>query len=68
MVLAGAETVHGKKQLMKSTEDRALLDLVIKNTYRTPMTQAMQGCCVSVLIQRRHLIYDTVSFRLTKYM
>ncbi len=44
---AGADkTVHGKKELLKSTEGRALLDLVIKNTYRTLMTRAMKGCYV----------------------
>jgi DUF2075 family protein len=44
---AGADkTVHGKKQLVKSVDGRALLDLVIKNTYRTLMTRAMKGCYV----------------------
>jgi DUF2075 family protein len=47
MARAGADkTVHGKKQLIKSSEGRALLDLVIKNTYRTLMTRAMKGCYV----------------------
>jgi DUF2075 family protein len=47
MKRAGADkTVHGKKQLVKSTNGRALLDLVIKNTYRTLMTRAMKGCYV----------------------
>jgi hypothetical protein len=68
MALAGTETVEGKKQLMKSTEGRALLDLVIKDTYRTGITRAMQGCCVSLLIQRRHLICATVLFNLAKDM
>jgi DUF2075 family protein len=44
---AGADkTVHGKKELLKSAEGCALLDLVIKNTYRTLMTRAMKGCYV----------------------
>jgi len=47
MARAGADkTVHGKKQLVKSANGRALLDLVIKNTYRTLMTRAMKGCYV----------------------
>ena len=47
MARAGADkTVHGKKELLKSAEGRALLDLVIKNTYRTLMTRAMKGCYV----------------------
>ncbi|RSK47475.1 DUF2075 domain-containing protein [Hymenobacter rigui] len=40
------KTVHGRKQLLKTAEGRALLDLVIKNTYRTLMTRAMKGCYV----------------------
>lgn len=47
MARVGADkTVHGKKQLIKSPEGRTLLDLVIKNTYRTLMTRAMKGCYV----------------------
>jgi|SRR6476661_134496 len=39
-------TVKGRNQLIKSAEGRALLDEVIKNTYRTLMTRAMKGCYV----------------------
>lgn len=39
-------TVKGRKRLMESAEGRELLDLVIKNTYRTLMTRAMKGCYV----------------------
>jgi DUF2075 family protein len=47
MARAGADkTVHGKKQLIKTASGQALLDLVIKNTYRTLMTRAMKGCYV----------------------
>jgi DUF2075 family protein len=40
--------VHGyKKQLLeKPAETIAMLDLVIKNTYRTLMTRGMKGCYV----------------------
>jgi len=42
------KSVHGyKKQLLeKPAETRAMLDLVIKNTYRTLMTRGMKGCYV----------------------
>ncbi len=42
------KSVHGyKKQLMeKPSETRIMLDLVIKNTYRTLMTRGMKGCYV----------------------
>jgi hypothetical protein len=42
------KSVHGyKKQLLENpAETRAMLDLVIKNTYRTLMTRGMKGCYV----------------------
>lgn len=42
------KSVHGyKKQLMeKPSKTRIMLDLVIKNTYRTLMTRGMKGCYV----------------------
>lgn len=42
------KSVHGyKKQLLeKPSETRVMLDLVIKNTYRTLMTRGMKGCYV----------------------
>ena len=42
------KSVHGyKKQLLEMpAETRAMLDLVIKNTYRTLMTRGMKGCYV----------------------
>lgn len=42
------KSVHGyKKQLLeKPAETIAMLDLVIKNTYRTLMTRGMKGCYV----------------------
>jgi len=39
-------TVKGRKKLLQTTDGPALLDLVIKNTYRTLMTRAMKGCYV----------------------
>lgn len=42
------KSVHGYKKLLleKPTETKAMLDLVIKNTYRTLMTRGMKGCYV----------------------
>lgn len=40
------KTVQKKKELIKTAEGRALLDEIIKNTYRTLMTRAMKGCYV----------------------
>jgi DUF2075 family protein len=39
-------TVKGRKRLLATADGRELLDLVIKNTYRTLLTRAMKGCYV----------------------
>lgn len=41
-------TVRGFKTLYKTepVEGPKLLDLIIKNTYRTLMTRGMRGCCI----------------------
>jgi DUF2075 family protein len=39
-------TVRGKGKLSKTADGQALLDAIIKNTYRTMMTRAMKGCYV----------------------
>ena len=42
------KSVMGYKKLMKEkpVETKQMLDLIIKNTYRTLMTRGMKGCYV----------------------
>ncbi|WP_222841387.1 DUF2075 domain-containing protein [Hymenobacter sp. BT188] len=59
------KTVHKKKELLKTVEGRAQLDLIIKNTYRTLMTRAMKGCYVyctdpTTAVYLRHRISNPV--------
>lgn len=40
------KTIRGYKSLLGTTRGAALVDLVIKNTYRTLMTRGMKGCYI----------------------
>jgi hypothetical protein len=54
-------SVKGYKRLLKENpgETKSMIDLVIKNTYRTLMTRGMKGCYVYFVDKETELFFKS---------
>jgi DUF2075 family protein len=62
-------SVKGYKRLLKEKpkETKEMLDLIIKNTYRTLMTRGMKGCYVYFVDKETREYWENNSRRIIKF-